>query len=201
MTKRTTRWNFILAGVAGGVLALAAGTAFAAPAGEESETNTAHGQTRTRLIHTTATVTGVNHGARTAMIKTADGEETAVHVPEAVKDFDNLKPGDKIDIDYYESLAVSMAPAGSKPSMTERKGRAVDVGGGLRGREMTVSAEVVSVDPSNDTVTFKGPKGGMRTVHVENPALQAKLPSLKPGQVVQFEYTEAVAASIRPEAK
>jgi cold shock CspA family protein len=200
MTKRTNRWNFILAGVTGGMLALA-GTAFAAPSGEESETNTENGQTRTQLIHTTATVTGVNHGTRTAMIKTADGEETAVHVPEAVKEFNNLKTGDKVDIDYYESLAISMAPSGTKPSMSERKGRAVDVGGGLRGREMTVSAEVVSVDPSNNTVTFKGPKGVMRTVHVENAAMQAKLASLKPGQVVQFDYTEAVAASIRPEAK
>jgi cold shock CspA family protein len=200
MTKRTNRWNFILAGVTGGMLALA-GTAFAAPSGEESETNTENGQTRTQLIHTTATVTGVNHGTRTAMIKTADGEETAVHVPEAVKEFNNLKTGDKVDIDYYESLAISMAPSGTKPSMSERKGRAVDVGGGLRGREMTVSAEVVSVDPSNNTVTFKGPKGVMRTVHVENAAMQAKLASLKPGQVVQFDYTGAVAASIRPEAK
>ena len=200
MIKRTNRWNFILAGVAGGTLALA-GVAFAAPAGEASETNTEHGQTRTQLIHTTATVTGVNHGTRTAMIKTADGEETSVHVPEAVKEFENLKTGDKVDIDYYESLANSMAPTGAKPSMNERKGRAVDVGGGLRGRELTVSAEVVSVDPSNNTVTFKGPKGNMRTVHVENAALQSKLASLKPGQVVQFEYTEAVAASIRPEEK
>jgi len=28
--------------------------------------------------------------------------------------------------------------------------------------------------------------------------MQKKLPSLKPGQMVQFVYTEAVAASIRP---
>ena len=28
--------------------------------------------------------------------------------------------------------------------------------------------------------------------------MQKKLPSLKPGQVVQFTYTEAIAASIRP---
>ena len=110
-----------------------------------------------------------------------------------------MKTGDKVDIDFYESLAISMAPSGSKPSMSaSASGKAVDVGGGIRGRELSLSAEVVSVDPAANTVTFKGPKGGMRTVHVENSALQAKLPSLKPGQVVQFEYTEAVAAEIRP---
>ena len=34
----------------------------------------------------------------------------------------------------------------------------------------------------------------MKTVNVDDPAMQKKLPSLKPGQVVQFTYTEAVAA-------
>ncbi len=41
----------------------------------------------------------------------------------------------------------------------------------------------------------------MATVNVQDPALQAKLPSLKPGQVVQFDYIEAVAADIRPASK
>ena len=119
-------------------------------------------------------------------------------MPSDVKVFDKLKVGEKVDIDYYQSLAVSMAPSGSKPSMSERRGRAVDMGGGVRGREVMLTAEVVNVDPSANTVTFKGPKGNLRTVHVENPTLQEKLPSLKPGQVVQFDYTQATAASIRP---
>ena len=200
MTKRTSKWNFVLAGVAGGMLSLA-GVAKAAPAAEESETNTANGQTRTQLIHTSATVTAINRSTRSVTVKNDQGEETSIQVPDAVKQFDTLKVGDKVDVDYYESLAVSMAPSGSKPSMTERKGRAVDIGGGVRGRELNVSAEVVSVDPSANTVTIKGPKGNVRTIYVADSALQQKLPSVKPGQVVQFTYTEAVAASIRPTAK
>jgi len=195
MRVQGSRVTAVVAGL--GLLCLA-GLARAEPSVEDSETNSAKGQVKTEVVHTTATVMGLNRGSRTAMLKTADGEQTSVHVPDAVKAFDTLKVGDKVDVDYYQSLAVSMAPTGAKPSATERKGRAVDVGGGLKGRELTVSAEVVAVDPAANTVTFKGPKGGMRTVHVDDPALQAKLPALKPGQVVQFEYTEAVAASIRP---
>jgi hypothetical protein len=189
----------VLAGAAG-VLSLA-GVALAAPAGEVTESNTATGQTRTQLVHKTATVTAIDKGARTIAIKTDEGEETSVDVPKDVKQFDALAVGDKIDLDFYRSMAISMAPAGSKPSMSERKGRMVDVGGGVRGREVKVSAEVVSVDAAANTVTFKGPKGNVETVHVENAANQAKLPSLKPGQVVQFDWVEAVAASIRPAAK
>jgi L-ascorbate metabolism protein UlaG (beta-lactamase superfamily) len=67
-------------------------------------------------------------------------------------------------------------------------------------REVTASAEIISVDAAANKVTFKGPRG-VRTVIVQDPALQSKLPSLKPGQVVQLTYTEAMAASIQPAAK
>jgi hypothetical protein len=200
MTKKQGRWTVVLAGAAAGFFSLA-GVALAAPAGEVTEENTATGQTRTQLVHTTATVTGMNHSTREMTIKTQDGEETTVEVPPAVKQFDKVVTGDKIDLDFYRSMAISMAPSGTKPSMSEKKGRMVDVGGGLRGREVSLSAEVVSVDPSANTVTFKGPKGNIRTIHVENAANQAKLSSLKPGQVVQFDWVEAVAASIRPSEK
>ena len=85
--------------------------------------------------------------------------------------------------------------------MSATQAGAVDMGAGIKGRELRVSATVVSVDPAAETVTFRGPKGHISTVNVEDPALQAKLPSLKPGQVVQFDYTEAVAADVRPASK
>lgn len=200
MAKRMNKWMAGLAGIAGGMLALA-GVALAAPAAETSETNSATGQTRTQLVHTSASVTGITRSSRTVMLRKDNGDELAIHAPEDAKAFDALKIGDKVDVDYYESLAISMAPTGTKPSMTERKGRAVDIGGGLTGRELTMTAEVVSVDPDANTVTFKGPKGNVRTVYVSNAANQAKLATLKPGQVLQFSYTEAVATSITPSSR
>jgi ribosomal protein L2 len=201
MTKRQGRWTVVLAaGAVAGMFSLAR-VAKAAPAGEVTEENTATGQTRTQLVHTTATVSSINRSARTMSIKTEDGEETSIDVPKEVKQFDKLAVGDKIDLDFYRSMEISMAPSGTKPSMSERKGRMVDVGGGLRGREVSLAAEVVSVDPASNIVTFKGPKGNLRTIHVQNAANQAKLATLKPGQVVQFDWVEAVAASIRPSEK
>jgi hypothetical protein len=199
MKRQINKWMSAVAGVAGGMLTLQiAGAVQAAPAVEQSVTNTASGQTKTQLVHAVATVKSVNKSDRSIVLKRDTGEEMTVEVPQAVKGFENVKPGDKVDVDYYESLAISTAPTGTKPSMTEHKGRAVDMGGGISGRELKMSAEVVSVDPSANTVTFKGPKGNMRTIYVADPANQEKLPSLKPGQVVQFDYTEAVAAAIRP---
>lgn len=196
--KKLNKW-VLIAGMAGGALMTAAlGTASAAPTTETSETNTAKGQEVSQLTHITATVTAIDRSDRSLTLKGDDGRETTINVPTDVKAFDTLKTGQKVDIDYYESLAISLAPSGSKPSMSERRGRAVDMGGGVRGREVMVTAEVIGVDASTNVVTFKGPKGNLRTVKVDNPALQEKLQTLKPGQVVQFDYTQATAASIRP---
>jgi len=197
MSKRSNRWNLILAGVAGGFLSVA-GVASAEPSNQVTETNSAAGQTRSQLVHTTATVSKIDHGNRELTLKMQGGEEMPLQVPTEVKGFDALQVGSKVDVDYYRSWTVSMAPTGSKPTMNERRGRMVDEGGGVRGREVSLSAEVVAVDPAANTVTFKGPKGNLRTINVQSPALQEKLSSLKPGQVVQFDWVEAVAASIKP---
>ncbi len=196
--SKLNKW-MLIAGVAGGSLLTGMlGTAGAAPTTETTESSSAKGHEQSQLTHMTATVTAIDRSDRSVTLKSENGDEGTINVPSDVKAFDKLKTGDKIDVDYYDSLAVSLAPSGSKPTMSERRGRSVDMGGGVRGREIMVTAEVVSVDSSANTVTFKGPKGNLRTIHVDNPTLQEKLPSLKPGQVVQFDYTQATAASIRP---
>jgi hypothetical protein len=50
------------------------------------------------------------------------------------------------------------------------------------------------------TVTFQGPEGGTRTVQVRNPELQQKMKGLKVGDLVQFTFTEAIAARLQPRA-
>ncbi|HMF41806.1 MAG TPA: hypothetical protein VKQ32_14110 [Polyangia bacterium] len=157
-----------------------------------------------RVNTETVVVSGIDRAKRTVTLTNADGERSTMDVPTDVKAFDTLKVGDHVDIDYYESMAVSLAPPGAKAGMTQKtSGQRMGEGGGpaRASRETTISAEVISVDVPNNKVTFKGPKGNRRTVSVDDPALQKKLPNLKPGQVVQFTYTEQVAASIRPTAK
>ena len=150
--------------------------------------------TKTDTTHATAVVTAIDKSARKVTVKTPDGEKTEIQVPADVKEFDKLKVGNKIDVDYTESIALAMAPKGTKPSEMER----VATAPGAAGREVTVTAEVIKVDPAANKVTFKGPDGKHQTVTVHDPDLQAKLPTLKKGQVVMFQYTEAVAAAIQP---
>jgi Cu/Ag efflux protein CusF len=201
MTKHTTKWT-ILAATLGGVLSLGA---WAAPVAagqtggsEMSKTVTPTGGSQAELTHATAMVTAIDRSARTATLKREDGEEVTISVPSDVKAYDKLKVGDRVDVDYYQSLAVEILPPGAKPSSSTKSARSMEATSGVTGKQYTVSATVMSVDAAANTVTFKGPHGKIRTIAVQDPQMQAKLPSLKPGQVVQFTYTEATAASIRP---
>jgi hypothetical protein len=197
MNSRTKFSGLTLAALGAAVLLLSK-AAIAAPSVDDSVVNTAKGQTRSQLIHTSASIIGIDNTDRSVLLKSSDGTQNWVHVPDSMAGFDRLKMGDKVDVDYYQSLAISLAPSGTKPSQSSTQAGERDLGAGVMGREFRISAKVVSVDPAANTVTFKGPQGRVRTVNVEDAALQSKLATLKPGQVVQFDYTEAVAADIRP---
>jgi hypothetical protein len=177
-----------------------AGTrAWAQPASDQSQQHPARGRAMARETRETATVTAVDRNNRMVTLRDdTTGEQRRVSVPPEIKQFDRLKPGDHIDIDYYESMVVSMMPPGAKPSISHSQTGASEARGGMVGRETTVSAQVMRVDTAGNTVTLKGPSGETRTLDVTDPAMQRRLPTIKPGQVVQFTYTEETAASIRP---
>jgi len=174
----------------------------AQPDTDQSDQRPARGRAMARETRETATVVAIDRNSRMVTVRNdVTGEQQRVAVPPAVKQFDRLKVGDHIDIDYYESMVVSMMPPGSKPAMAESRTGATETGGATVGRQTTVSAEVMSVDAANNTVTLKGPRGNTKTLDVTDPAMQRRLPTIKPGQVVQFTYTEETAASIRPSAQ
>ena len=192
------RANGMLIACVGGAMALA----LAAPpvlADTGAEQPAMPGASKSKTVHDTVTVTAIDKSARMLTVKNEAGEMRSIQVPAEVKAFDKIKKGDKIDVDYTESVALSMLPPGSKPSATEKEAVArTGKGAGVSGKQVSISAEVLEVDVAKNQVVFKGPKGNARVVHVEDPEMQAKLPDLKPGQVVQFTYTEAVAVSLQP---
>jgi hypothetical protein len=155
-----------------------------------------------RRIQETVVVTSIDRTTRSMTLQNADGDTRTLGVPPDMKSFDTLKVGDHVDVDYSESIAVALMPPGAKSSMTESAGgeRAGNPGVATAGRQITATVEVVSVDEVMNRVTFKGPKGNVRTVTVYDPAVQKKLETLQAGQMVQISYREALVASIKPSA-
>jgi len=167
--------------------------------GGASRAEAPSGPTAARRTRETMVVTAIDRTNRTVTLQNAEGDMRTIGVPPDMKSFDTLKVGDHVDVDYYESIGLSLMPPGTKSAVTESAtGGRVAPGVAAAGRQITANVEVVSVDQVMNKVTFKGPKGNVRTVTIYDPAIQKKLTALQPGQMVQIIYREATAAAIKP---
>src|SRR4051812_8110493 len=73
----------------------------------------------------TGTVTAIDYTTRMVTLKSADGHEATMEVgPEAVR-FNEVKKGDKIKIDYLESVAVMVTNPHDTVGSAEAEGTVV----------------------------------------------------------------------------
>jgi hypothetical protein len=66
------------------------------------------------------------------------------------------------------------------------------------GREVTILADVVAVDPAKKIISLRGPQGNVVDLPVQNPD---HFKVVQKGDQVEAVYTEAVAVAIVPAKK
>lgn len=184
------------------ILGLALQTAVAQPETTVDVQRSQGQATATGTATVKATVVAIDRGTRTVTLKTTKGKTVQLIVGEEARNFDQLAVGDVVTAQYREAVSLSLTKASGPPTATERatEERAAPGAkpGGVVGREVTVTADVVAVNAANKTVTLKGPKGNQLDLLVEDPG---QLKSVKKGDRVQVVYTEAMAISVEPAKK
>ena len=190
------------------VAMLAATVVFAASAQQAPTTNSTMTVTPGKAVATTTTtasavIVAIDATNRIVTLKTASGKVAEVVAGPEVKNFDQLKVGQKVKAAYSEALSLELKKGGGKPlAMTEKGGAASAVAGAKPGaagaRQVTVLADVVKVDTKTHLVTLKGPGGNSVDLHVEDPE---QLKNIKKGDQVEAVYTEAVAVTVEPADK
>ena len=153
-------------------------------------------------IKVTATITAIDKATRDVTLKGPQGNEITVTAGPEVKNFDNLKVGDQVNLNYIEALTLELKKGGGMiVQRTEKAGAAGAKPGekpaGAVGRQVTVVADVVAVDPAKQTVTLKGPK---RTVDLRIPDPE-QFKRVAKGDQVEATYTQAVALAVEPAKK
>jgi ribosomal protein L6P/L9E len=152
-----------------------------------------------QTVDVSATITAIDKPSRTITLKGPKGDELKIEAGPEVKNFDQLKVGDIVDMRYRETLALELKKGGGmKVEKTEKAGAVGAKPGatpaGVVGRQVTVVGDVIKVDAATQTVTVKGPQ---RTVElkVRDPE-QFKLIAV--GDQIQATYTEALALAVTP---
>lgn len=157
--------------------------------------------TATGTATVTATITAIDAKTRKVTLKTQAGKVVDMTVGDEARNFDQLRVGDKVTVEYNEALTVSLKKGSGAATMQEREiAERSEPGakpGGRVGREVTVVAQVVAVNKDTRTVTVKGPRGRTVDLMVEDPE---QMKGIKKGDRVQAVYTEAVAVSVTPGA-
>jgi hypothetical protein len=183
--------------------AIAVTSALALPAAAQTTSVTAASAPGKGAIAETvkvqATITAIDKKPRDVKLKGAKGDEITVTAGPEVKNFDNMKVGDLVTVEYLRALALELKKGGGLVvQRTEQAGGAAAKPGekpaGAAGRQVKVVADVVDVDPATQTVKLKGPQ---RTVdlHIADPE---QFKRVAKGDQVEATFTEAVAVAVTP---
>ena len=176
-----------------------AGSAFAQPQTSVDVTKAPGRATAIGTSKVTATIVAIEPETRTVTLKDKKGKMVELQVGDEARTFDQLKVGDIVTTEYREAISISLSktngPRSATQRLIEKRAEPGAKPGGTIGREMTVMADVVAVDPKAKTVTLKGPHGNFVDVHVEDPE---QMKSVHKGDQVQVVYSEAVAITVTP---
>ena len=153
-------------------------------------------------VKLTASITAIDKATRDVTLKGPQGNEVTVTVGPDVKNFDKMKVGDQVNVEYVEALTLELKKGGGqKVARTEQAGAVGAKPGaqptGAVGRQVTIVADVIDVDTAKQSVTLRGPK---RTVTLNVPDPE-QFKRIAKGDQVEATYTQAVAVAVEPAAK
>lgn len=154
------------------------------------------------VVKLTATITALDKATRDVTLKGPQGNEITLTAGSEVKNFDQMKVGDQVNVEYLQALTLELKKGGGLVvARTEQKGGAAAKPGekpaAAMGRQVTIVADVIATDPAKQTITLKGPKQtvDMRIADPEQFKRIAK------GDQVEATFTQAVALAVTPAAK
>jgi len=155
-----------------------------------------------QTVKITATITAIDKATRDVTLKGPQGNEVTLTVGPDAKNFANLKVGDMVDAQYVEALTLELKKGGGMVvARTEKSAaagaKAGQTPGGAVGRQVTIVADVVGLDPAKQIVTLKGPQ---RTVDLKV-ADPEQFKRIAKGDQVEATFTQALALSVEPAAK
>jgi len=149
-------------------------------------------------------VINIDAATRTVTLKNQDGESTIVAGPD-VKNFAEIKVGDRFDVVYELAIAVELVKVknpgvtGEQVTITTATAPQGDKPGVITTNTITATANVEVIDATKNIVSLKGPQGNIFKVKVQNPDL---MKDIAVNDQVKVVYTEAIAAVVSaPTAK
>ena len=148
-----------------------------------------------------AEVVTVSPTTRIITLRREDGTLFQIMAGQEVRNFAQIAAGDTLRVQYRETLAASVRPAGETAMPVEAGAAAVRAKAGAKpgagvGAGISVRAKVESIDRERNIVVCSLASGEMIARRILTPEGRGFVKGLKIGDMVQLDYTEALALSI-----
>jgi Cu/Ag efflux protein CusF len=149
------------------------------------------------LVKVEGTIRAIDLKTREVRFALADGSETTVVAGDEIQRLAELKVGDRVTMEYYESVTLSLvktegAVPGTSESAVEKRNETTELPGGTKTTQTKIVGKVTAIDAAAGKVTLAGANHLSLTLDVDA-AMAAKL---KVGDVVEAVYTTAKAISV-----
>ncbi len=158
--------------------------------------------TRTMQEHAStviATIETVSRTTREILVRDADGNYTTYRLPARVRNFNQIKPGDVVQIDVTDTVVLSLVRGGSPTAAAEHTHIRRAPHGARPGFSMRnvsqITSQVDSVNRDARQVVLRSADGKLHTVRAPD---DVNLDNVQPGDTVVATLIEAAVLAIRP---
>jgi ABC-type glycerol-3-phosphate transport system substrate-binding protein len=151
-----------------------------------------------------AVVKSVDPVTRHVVMTSDKGETVSVKAPAEVRNFDKLKPGDKVAVRYtveteYVLSAANTALPKDTAAMLEARAAKGGQPGAYAANHIIVTGAIIAIDAAKHTLKLVSPQGGaVHTVAVHTDAGRRAMAQMKVGDTITAYVTESLLLTVAP---
>lgn len=143
-------------------------------------------------------IVSIDRPGRSVLVKGHQGREIRLHAGEEIKNFDQIRVGDLINVTYGQAMVLALNKA-SNHGIRERVDSASKISAkpgekpaGMIEKQTRVIADVVAINPAAQLITLRGVKG-VAELYVPDAAL---LTNIKVGEQLEVTFREAIMLEV-----
>lgn len=150
----------------------------------------------------TAIVETVNAAERSVLLRAEDGTLATVILGPQIRNFAQIRPGDRVVSSVTDAIAVSLARSDGRPAVASADAVARAPAGARPGVAETdvkrVRMRIEGIDLGRNSVAYVDPAGTRREVRVQTPEMRRFMRTLRPGDEVDVVLIETVSLRVLP---
>ncbi len=146
----------------------------------------------------TASVLAVDRSDRSITVKDQEGKVHDIELTDDVQNFDQINPGDQIQVEVYSALFMQLAKPGEE--FTDRTSNAVSIAQpGSKPKIVNVDlvealCEITAINRDTREITVTGPRGN--SIKLQVPENIEQFDERRVGEKVNAMYIEAFAVAV-----